>query len=666
LRELPIKLPPEKPKFSVSAEDYGDWLGALLTHPTAIFIEEIKAASPVKEKRVMGPPGSQQPQAKGADASSVVVTEQRTVSMRGGMVVSLGSDAPRLLAKFQDYLRKAKKADVTFEQIRINDETWYRYTPPKPGDQNRVTFGFHGNYFVVGLGEKMVEGILARWNSPAPAWLAKAREQTPVPRRTGIIYLNLKALREKLLPLAPSPKDTAAVLELLGLGNVDSLVSTTGLEDQGMINRVLLATDGKPHGLLDMVADRPLEAKDLAPIPDNAMLALAARVDLDRTFKVIVSAYEKAGGGKDADVQKAVDQFKQEYRVDLRRLLSAVGDTWCLYNSPAEGEMVFLGWTAVVAVRDRAALVDNWEKLLVPEKKKTQTHAAKDKGGTGDVTELVDSSPEFRKSRFAGQEIYYLAGQPIAPAFCVTDHELVMTLSMPAMKAYLARKNHRSLAVVPGVALALNDRNRPAALGYCDTPRVFELLYPMFSMYGTMGAAEAQKVKIDLDPTFWPSAAAFRPHLRPDITTLQRTPQGLELTCRYCLPTGGANGPLYLIVMGSLGTYLNSPLPFVPTIVPAYAGDTTAAPTLEATPAAVPYGAPYPGSAATPGRTDREPIHTSESLRLMQDEWERFWLLGDDDPHWLDKLEDPAVVSPKKRSTPQSPEKRNGNHERHE
>ena len=495
LRELPIKLPPEKPKFNVSAEDYGDWLGVLLTHPTAIFIEEIKVRLRLsKEKRVMGPPGSQQPQAKGADASSVAVTEQRTVSMRGGMVVSLGSDAPRLLAKFQDYLRKAKKADVTFEQIRINDETWYRYTPPKPGDQNRVTFGFHGNYFVVGLGEKMVEGILARWNSPAPAWLAKAREQTPVPRRTGIIYLNLKALREKLLPLAPSPKDTAAVLELLGLDNVDSLVSTTGLEDQGMINRVLLATDGKPRGLLDMVADRPLEAKDLDPIPDNAMLALAARVDLDRTFKVIVSAYEKAGGGKDADVQKAVDQFKQEYRVDLRRLLSAVGDTWCLYNSPAEGEMVFLGWTAVVAVRDRAALVDAWEKLLVPGKEENQDACCQGQRRNGQSSlNWSTRRLSFASAALPGRRSIIVAGQPIAPAFCVTDHELVMTLSMPAMKAYLARKNHRSLAAVPGVALALNDRNRPAALGYCDTPRVFELLYPMFSMYGTVGAAAGAK-----------------------------------------------------------------------------------------------------------------------------------------------------------------------------
>ena len=50
---------------------------------------------------------------------------------------------------------------------------------------------------------------------------------------------------------------------MLGLANVDSLVSTTGLEDQGMVNRMLLTVDGKPRGLLDMVSDRPLSARTL-------------------------------------------------------------------------------------------------------------------------------------------------------------------------------------------------------------------------------------------------------------------------------------------------------------------------------------------------------------------------------------------------------------------
>ena len=455
-------------------------------------------------------------------------------------------------AKFVAYLKKAKQAgeDNGIERIKIDGRTWYRYTPPKPGDKNVVTFGFHGKYFVVGVGQNAVEGMLARWDRPTPAWLTKALEQTEVARRTGIIYVNLKALRDKLLPLAPSQTDALAMLELLGLDNVDSYVSTTGLEDYGMISRVLLALDGKPRGLLDMVADRPLAAKDLEPIPSNALLAVAARVDLDRTLNVLVTACEKAAATKgpaaSSDAAKTLAELKKQYGPEVHRFLSALGDTWCVYNSPTEGEMAFFGWTAVVSVRDRAALLDSWEKLSAALEKKNEdkTDDAKDKpsGDAPSTTVDVTKSPvEFRTCQFAGHEIHYVVGQVIAPALCIGEHEVVMTLNMPAMKAYLTRQEHRSLATLPGVALALNDRNPPVALGYCNMPEFFDAVYPLISLGATAIAGAAHQAKIDLDPTFWPSAPAIRRHLRPEITTLERTPHGLQLTSRYSLPTGGLN-----------------------------------------------------------------------------------------------------------------------------
>ena len=460
------------------------------------------------------------------------------------MVVSLGPDADRLQAKFLDYLKQAKKtgAAAGLEQIKIAGETWYRV---KPGDCV-ITFGFQGEYFVAGIGQGTVEGILARWNGEAPAWLKRAMEQTVVSRRTGIIYLNLKEIRDKLLPLTPSQKDPLAALKMLGLDNVNSLVSTTGLEDDGMINRVHLSLDGEPRGLLDMISDRPLAAKDLGPIPHDALLAMAVRVDLDRALEALIAVGKKAGAAGDADIGKSVEEFKGQYGVDLNRFLGSVGDAWCIYNSPAEGEMAFLGWTAVVPVRDRAALLEGWEKLYAAQKaKETKNKDAQGKK-EADAPVAPNTPPDVRKCRFAGHEIYYWAGQPITPAVCITDREMVMTLNMPAMKAYLSRKEHRSLATLPSVKRALNDSNRPVALGYCDTPRLFNFLYPVFSLYAGMGASAAQKLGVDLDPTFWPSAPAIRRHLRPDITTVERTPQGLQLTCRYSLPTGGASGPLWL------------------------------------------------------------------------------------------------------------------------
>jgi hypothetical protein len=587
---------PEKPRFSITAQDGGDWFSVLLTHPTAIFIADVKGlprlAQEAASARVANYAGcsATTPACTPSNASPVKSLGKPVemkepgaiaapdIEVHAGMVVSLGSDTARLHAKFVKYLKRAKNAGLSshIERVKIDDKTWYRTRPSQPGDKNLVTFGFHGKYFVIGVGEGVVEGILARWDRPAPAWLTKAMEQTQVPRRAGIVYLNLHLLRDTLLPLVPSKTEVVAMLEILGLNNVDALISTTGLEDYGMINRVLLAVKGKPRGLLDMVAGRPLAIKDLEPIPSDALLAVAARIDLQRVFKLATAACETAGAAGNPDLQKAIEDFKKESGVDMNRFLSSIGDRWCVYNSPSEGEIAFLGWTAVVSVRDRTTLIDAWEKLCAAQEKTAgakmdaKNIADKEPGKDANTTQL-----EFRKCRCAGHDVYYVAGAAIAPAFYISDREMVMTLNMPAMKAYLARKNHCSLATLSGIELALSDRNQPVALGYCDTPRLFDFLYPFVSLYGSAMAGWAHEAKLDLDPTFWPSASAIRPHLRPDITSLQRTPYGLQLTCRYCLPTGGVNAPLWLIGSSTLGGLLNgweiaSAVPSLPGAFPAY------------------------------------------------------------------------------------------------
>ena len=134
----------QKPAFRISAADYGDLLRAVLTHPTAIFISDVKypppQAKPVVDKRKKNAPTETQPVA------------DDTPEVQSGIVVNLGPDAGRLRVKFVKYLTLAAKAGAqpVVEQIKISGETWYRTKPAKPGDKNLVTFGFHGKYFVAG------------------------------------------------------------------------------------------------------------------------------------------------------------------------------------------------------------------------------------------------------------------------------------------------------------------------------------------------------------------------------------------------------------------------------------------------------------------------------------------------------------------------------------
>ena len=187
-----------KPSVNFSAAEYGDFLNALLTHPTAMFITDIKRQQ--------------------AASAEPAISSSLGFAAHGGMVASLGPDTARLRADFARLLKKAKKehVELALRRIKIRGETWYRIKAD-PGDiTNETTFGFYGNYFVLGVGHGSIEGILDRWKRPMPDWLAKATAKTPVPRRTGIIYLDAKLLRD-VLPLSP---DNEAALKFAGLDNV--------------------------------------------------------------------------------------------------------------------------------------------------------------------------------------------------------------------------------------------------------------------------------------------------------------------------------------------------------------------------------------------------------------------------------------------------------------
>ena len=407
----------------VCSEEVLDWLTALVTHPTAFYLEDIKfapkpaskhaseknaAESGTAKTNVNGKQGGVETVPSSLDWTSFLETGKQPacteflggniqaydspdVEVRAGFVVSLGKDAARLNAKFSKYMRSIRKnilVALTLNRVKIAGETWYRFTPPDASKKNCVlTFGFHGNYFVAAYGKGEVEAILARWHKPKPTWLGQAMAQSDVARRTGILYLNLKAIREKLLSFAETQmpaaekKKLVGMVDLLGFDNVDSYVSTTGLEDYGMIGRTLLTTSGEPHGILNMVSDRPLTAKDLEPIPQDALLAIAVRMDLDRALRDVLAFYDKAGAispdlqKQVAEVKKQLDELKRERGIDLHRILSAVGDSWRIYNAPAEGEIPFLGWTAVVSIRDRPALVEAWEKLCARWKRKDSRKA---------------------------------------------------------------------------------------------------------------------------------------------------------------------------------------------------------------------------------------------------------------------------------------------------
>ncbi len=486
-------------------EDAMRWGEKLLTSPTAVFVS---AVTPLPQPDV-----------------------------RAGAVVRVGEDAGQLETTLQTYQAAFLGRQGAVEEVQIDGDTWYRLTldPNAP----KVTWGVRKNYLIVGVGEGSVEGILERARTDPPAWLTDLGRQLPVERRSTVSYLNVKKIRRTLVPLAGGLK-AAAVVNAIGLSNVDSLVSVTGLDAEGFVSRTLLAIDGEPQGLLALARTNPLVPDDLAAIPADATIALAARVDADAVFDTVLSVIEKVEPRASEEVTRELGQMQQALGINLRDdVLSSLGDAWCVYNSPGEGGLVITGLTAVVPVENHTRLLRVHERLLATAR--------------AEMGRNEDRGPRIEQLRFADEEIYFLNVRdeefPLAPSWCLTEKVLLVAPFPQNIKSYLLRgAEHQSIASVAGVSELFGQEGGPLKFLYVDTPKLFELFYPLAPIFAQMATRELQREGIDVNVSLLPSAKAIGKHLRPTITAVRHTDAGIEVVNRQTVPGGNFGSALPVAV----------------------------------------------------------------------------------------------------------------------
>ena len=139
----------------------------------------------------------------------------------------------------------------------------------------------------------------------------------------------------------------------------------SGLDGEGVVNRTFVGIEGEPAGVLGLAAGKPLTAQDLAPIPRDANLAFAGRLDLARLMDTVLTITEKIEPQAAREVERNLNGMKVQLGVDLRKdVIDSLGDMWCAYNSSDEGGLIVTGLTAVGQVKDYERLSAAHAKLL--------------------------------------------------------------------------------------------------------------------------------------------------------------------------------------------------------------------------------------------------------------------------------------------------------------
>jgi hypothetical protein len=505
---------PDREVNNLSDATY-DTLLMVLRHQTAMFVSDVK----VKGKRV---------------------------SAKGGMVVALGADAPFVRRLFHQHVRSffINLNAESIETALFHGEKWYRVRTT--ANFPSMLVGVKDSYLVVAVGEESPDAILERMRGPVPNWLVEARQFASFERTAGLTYINLRRLRDA--GAASGDANRQKLHESLGLTQVPWVMSASGFVGADVVTRTILPIEGRPRGLLRAATGRGLKREDLAAIPRDATMALAMRLDLQRTWDAIQQpAKPKA---RDDEVAVKISDIAQPEGAAGSLppdAFKSLGDRWCFYNSPKEGGMVLTGLTGVVPINDRQHFSKHYEVLT-----RLATQALPPDDGSGNA--------RVRRVPFADGEIHYagMGDMGLAPAWFAGEKQLVVALTPQSVKAYLSRPAPEStIADVPEVAAELAGLNMISgkgpllAIGYLDAPRVFETVYPLLmiaapSYLGASGMIEGRR-----DMSVFPSLPSVSRHLRPGIATLRRTKLGLELTSRGSMPGFGLAAPVMFLAWDS-------------------------------------------------------------------------------------------------------------------
>ncbi len=258
--------------------------------------------------------------------------------------------------------------------------------------------------------------------------------------------------------------------------------------------------------------------------------------------------------------------MQQRSGIDIRRdVVAALGDVWCAYDTgsvhraadqPATAETAanrrlgvdpFSGVTLLVPVRDRQQLQKTGQKLL-----QIVQDLSSQPNGTNNLQIQVSrvNGERLISVKFGDQE------ESRSLSWCLTKDLLVISPSRDNVRAQVVRtQGARSLANVPSVESVFKSGGAPVLVGYQDTPKVFDRVYPSLESFAGVFGQLLRSLGGNPKATMLPPADAIRKHLSPAIAAVRWTPAGLESFGEQTLPglNAGIAGPVVLgiLVRGS-------------------------------------------------------------------------------------------------------------------
>jgi hypothetical protein len=447
------------------------------------------------------------PQAPGGNAALVVAAGDKLKPL----VVALEELEQLLVSKLPP--------NMTVEKFEAEGAQMRRM--PTPPGVPQIVWGVQGSYVFLAVGEGEAAALAKKLAKPGtpPAWLTQTIEEAEVPRIGAMLYLNLEGAiktAEPLLGLIPrgGPVDPEKIIEALGVRHLKHLAVVSGLNEETAVSKLIVRHDGKGAGLLSLLQGEPIKAEDFGKIPADSELALVTRFDAqavyDRLKSLAGEIEPRAVEEFDRARKAAEDQLGFSFQDDV---LAGLGNRIVVYNSASEGGLLATGLCAALSVRDASRVEKVIEKLRrLAESEQNQER------------------PEFavRKSEVGGKLIHYVQFLrepiPFAPAWCVTDTELVVGITPQIVKAHLGRSEDGTAFLTKTGLDKHVAKGDVTGISYIDPKMIYQLLYSYANLGVCAGASVLEKeLGIRADLTKFPTYGVISRHMRPTIGVSRAT-----------------------------------------------------------------------------------------------------------------------------------------------
>jgi len=451
------------------------------------------------------------------------------LAVDAGIVLAVGDEGPAMQGMLNRFVQEVLQRDS--REVLIQGESFQALE--LGGGVPVITWGLHKKYFIVGVGKGAVEGILERSSTPQPQWLTAVLQRWPLVRRSTVAYADMSKLLRLLVSMGPAGSGETAV-QLLGVKNVKSYFSVTGLADDQHVSYSAMIVDGKLQGALELLDGPSLANADMAMVPADAQAAFLLRLDGKEFFRIVEDALKTVDPRGHQRWLESLKQLEEMTGVKLREgLLASLGSTWKVYTSPNTGGWV-TGWVLAVDIKDRARLLSIQDSLF------RKLSAAFEGGGRR------RSSYGVSKTTFLERDIVVVTTDVLPLSLAVTDQQLLLSAYPQAIKAHLKwlarsmqeqRSDTRSLASSRRIAPLFQNNQGPHLIQYLDLSEAMRMAYPALQIALRIACGELRSDGIPVSIAALPSLESVLRHMKPGVMSVHRVKDGVEFRSSKTIPS---------------------------------------------------------------------------------------------------------------------------------